>query len=693
MRKMELLAPAGNFECLKAAVQSGADAVYFAGRDFGARSYADNFDTAEIAQAAAYCRLRKVKAYVTVNTLVLDRELPELCDYIRDLVQAGIDAVIVQDLGVMRLIRQICPDLPVHVSTQATVHNLAGVQAMERLGAKRVVLARELSADNIRRIAAHTEAELEVFVHGAMCMSYSGQCLMSSVLGGRSGNRGKCAQPCRLPYRGAGGEQFYLSLKDMSLLCHLQELAQMGIASLKIEGRMKGPAYVAAVVEVYRSCLDEDRMPKQSEIERLERIFFRGGLTDAYFCGRTGRGMFAFDKPDNPYQKNGGNTASVPGRTEERRRRRVIASLQLRTGSRPVAELRCDGCTVRTEGAEVLQPAEQKPITKEVLISQFTKTGGTPFDIDVTDITIEGQPFCAAKEINALRREGLGRLTDALQQPVRRVVRPPEELPLQNSRPAVGEPRLRASVLQHEQFQAVKKFPFEKIYVPMHLLLQAPEAYLPERQRIVIVPSAIVQDDSCQKFEADLKALRESGFQSLLIHGIAACRYADWFALYGGFRLNVTNSCTMRELGRLRLQSAVLSPELNLAQIRGIEKTVPAELFAYGRLPLMLTENCILKNIGTACPCGGTGTLTDRKGARFPVVRDGASCRSIVLNAVPLYMADRMDDLRSTGAAALQLSFTTEDPVQCQTVCRAYASGATPARQAYTRLHFYKGVF
>ena len=344
---MELLAPAGNMECLKMAVKSGADAVYFAGKLFGARSFADNFSDEEIYEAAEYCRLRGVKTYITVNTMMVDREFSDIDRFVEVLANAGVDGVIVQDLGVVERIHNICPDMPVHASTQMTVHNLAGVKRLEEMGISRVVLSRELSFEDISYIAQNCNAELEVFVHGAMCMSYSGQCLMSSMLGGRSGNRGKCAQPCRLSYHsGDGKDKFYLSLKDMSLAGHLEKLQSIGVASLKIEGRMKGEEYISSVVGTYRKCIDEHRMPTVEENNRMNRVFFRGGLTDGYFAEKIGPDMFAFDKPDNPYEKQGGEDKFIP----DERITKVKCIAKFSEGETPEITLSAMGIEVTVHG-------------------------------------------------------------------------------------------------------------------------------------------------------------------------------------------------------------------------------------------------------------------------------------------------------------------------------------------------------
>ena len=697
MRQMELLAPAGNMECLKAAVQNGADAVYFAGRNFGARSFADNFSDDDIREALDYCHLRGIKAHITVNTTVLDRELKELQSYLYGLIRAGADAFIVQDLGVLRLIRELSPDAVIHASTQMTIHNLAGVQALEGLGAERIVVSRELSQENLRWILKHCRAEVEVFAHGAMCMSYSGQCYMSSVLGGRSGNRGKCAQPCRLPYRGTDGkERFYLSLKDMSLIRHLEELRRMGVASLKIEGRMKGPAYVAAVVRTYRRCLDEGRKPIPEEEKMLDRIFFRGGLSDGYFKAKTGPAMFAFEKPDNPYQMGGAKIQKelLEGLgTVESRRIPLSLSVQIRTGS-PIYAVLSDGThQIEMTGKEIIEAAESLPTIKETVINQLSKTGGTPFVFEKIDVEIEGAPYVPARELNQLRRMSLETLSEAL-------LRRPAAAEkgdvltqlygkLQDKRTKL--PGFRAMVLTIQQYKKIRNYPFDKIYVPMSLLMEYVEFFVADRDKLVILPAAVIKDDLYDRYLENLEILYQNGFQNLCVQNIGETARRNRYQLFGGFRLNVSNSLCAMELKEAGLCSLTLSPELNLAQISGIQKCLDMELLAYGRLPLMLTENCITKNIG-GCPCSDNAAITDRKGMSFPLVKDDDQCRSVLLNAVPTYMADKLDDLKRCGAAFLTLSFTTESPETCAEICEAYFNGIPYEIEEYTRLHFYKGV-
>ncbi len=681
---MELLAPAGNMNCLKAAIGHGADAVYFAGKSFGARSFAANFSEEELREAISYCHLRGVKAYLTVNTMTLDREFEELDAYLALFADAGADAVIVQDLGVLRRIRQICPELPIHASTQMTVHNLAGVQELEKLGVERVVLARELTEKEIGWIAQNCKAELEVFVHGAMCMSYSGQCLMSSVLGGRSGNRGKCAQPCRLAYQAnQGDEKFYLSLKDMSLISHLQTLKEMGIASLKIEGRMKGEDYVSAVVETYRRCLDESRRPRKEEEDRLNRVFYRGGLTDGYFADNKGVEMFAFEKPDNPYAIHDDKKAEPS--TEKTIP--VACSVTLCEGKHPVITLTGLGHTVTCRGDEVLSRAQKNPAAVEDVKKQVSKTGGTAFRVTPITVELSGNPFVPVKVLNQLRRDAIKALEDAVLAVSKKTIQKREPGLLKTQK---AEMKLTASVRTLEQFEAIREYPFAFIDVPLSVAWENPKAFYPDIHRVVIAPPVIVTDAMWQTVVSRLNELNRQGFTYLRAEHLSWLSEKENWTLLGGHRMNIANTMSVCQLKELGMHSVCLSAELNLAQIRDVAKPVMTELIIYGHLPLMITENCVLKNMN-ACPCDGAGQIQDRKGISFPVIKDDAVCRSVILNSVPLYLADKLEDIERCNIAFGRLAFTIESPKKCREVCQKYLNRDS-AEGAYTRLHFHKGV-
>lgn len=683
---MELLAPAGTYECVTAAVNSGADAVYFAGQSFGARSFAGNLTEDEICRAADFCHLRGVRAYVTVNTLVFDREYRELEKFIGTLTHAGVDGVIVQDLGVLRVLREMSPDIELHASTQMTVCSADGVNALEKLGVSRVVLSRELSAEEIRDITRSVSAEIEVFVHGAMCMSYSGQCLMSSVIGGRSGNRGRCAQPCRLTYSADGkDEKHYLSLKDMSMASHLEELSDMGVASLKIEGRMKGAGYVSAVVSQYRRLLDEGRAPTNAERDALNRVFFRGGLTDGYYTKNTGPQMFAFDKPDNPYLKNDGTAGSL-----QDRRIPITVKARLASGEYPYILMKCGEVSAEVFGSEEVQTAKGHPLTYDTAEGQLAKTGGTPFEVTDIEVELSDSVFVPISQLNELRRQCVAALEEKILEKYRAKRLNRAQHPKNGSR-HIGKAELTCSVMNMEQYRIVAGYEFKLIYIPAHIAAENADKLLPDRERIVVSPPVILRADDRKRYKTLMRELKCLGFLKAEVSTIDGIAVADGFEKHGGFRLNITGSLAAAEAAEQGLASVCMSPELNLAQIRDIEKTVKTEVIAYGRIPVMITENCVLKNIGR-CPCDSTGEIYDRTGAGFPIVRDGDICRSVILNSVPLYMGDKLNELSAVGADYIRLMFTVEDEEQCRKICEAYIHGGQCPVGNYTRLHFLRGA-
>ncbi len=700
----ELLAPAGNYECFRAALAMGADAVYLAGKNFGARSYAGNFERGEIESCVRYAHLRGSKVYAAVNTLAGNREIPELIDFLKFLQSARVDGVIVQDPAIPELARRHDIALRLHASTQMTVHNLSGAKVAAELGFSRVVLARELSFDEIKYISENSGIETEIFVHGAMCMSYSGQCLMSSALGGRSGNRGRCAQPCRQPYRTDRGEEFVLSLKDMALINEIDKLITCGATSLKIEGRMKGAAYVASVVETYRCCLDEKRKPTKNELDRLNRVFYRGGLSSGYFDGKTGPKMFAFRKPDNPYAESARETEkSVLERAAQNENNFKIplrAELDFNIGAQIWLKVKTEsGAAANVESDYVVQEAKTRPTDTNKLINQLSKTGGSVFEFGDIRIQNDGG-FAPLSELNALRRRALEDIkTDILKRydeaHFSEIMLPPLSegisVPLKKS-------GITADVYNFEQFGALLEFERENgkelayIGVPIDELCEDPAPYESETERIIILPRNIMQKDEYENYEKQLKRLKSLGFSKLRVENISELLRRGGFEMFGGRRLNITNSLSAELIRKAAgLCSVFLSPELNLAQIREIAAELPCEIGIYGYQPLMLTENCITKNLGR-CPCGDrTNYLTDRFGKKFPIIRDGKSCRTVLLNTCPTFMCDKMSEVKKSGAALLNLSFTIEDGNAVKKICAACFGGDHRPRE-FTRLHYYKGA-
>lgn len=693
MNKIELLAPAGNFECLVAAVQSGADAVYLSGKTFGARSFADNFDNDEIKRATDYCHIRDVKVYVTTNTIVRDSETDSLCEYLLFLNEIGVDGIIVQDFGVLKIAKEVVPDLPVHASTQMTIHNSEGVKSLEKLGVKRVVLSRELSLENIKDISCQTSAELEVFGHGALCMSYSGQCLMSSIIGGRSGNRGKCAQPCRLLYsvNDKNKKAFYMSLKDLCSLEHIRCLKDAGVASLKIEGRMKGPAYVAAVVSVYRKYIDNPQKIDEKDIKLLDVIFNRGGLTDGYLTEKKGPLMFAFDKPDNPYHKETDELVSgiLAKIKNENRKIKLECKVDIKKNAKPKIIISAKEIEVEYLGEKQTEVAKQSPITVDTVKMQIGKTGGTPFEFWDISVSLDDGVFVSAGELNALRRNALEMFERKYLNSFRRSNKK-EVLPIKLLDKTFDEGGFVCEVTTLEQFLAIKEFDYRLFYIPLALMQKNLDIFEKFKEKIVIVPPAIISQNESDGIFTSIEKLLDAGYYAVLAHNIAVCERFKKFNVIGSFRLNIFNSYALEFYKNSGLFVAELSAELNIHQIRDIKKTIPVQVMVYGRLPLMLTENCIIKN-ANQCPCGEKPFITDRMGMNFPIIKDGNSCRNVLLNCKKTFMPDT-EKLQNTKISFFRIYFTDETTEECIKISETFLKGKTYQPKDFTNGHFIKGV-
>ncbi len=693
MGKIELLAPAGNFECLVAAIQSGADAVYLAGKSFGARSFADNFDKAELENAVDYCHLRGAKIYVTVNTLVLDSEVESLGNYLSFLSRIGVDAIIVQDFGVVALAKEVVPELPVHASTQMSVHNAEGVKFAEKLGIKRVVLARELSLDDIKDIKEKTDAELEIFGHGALCMSYSGQCLLSSIIGGRSGNRGKCAQPCRLPYsvKGAKNKSFVMSLKDLMSLNHIQALKGIGVSSLKIEGRMKGPAYVAAVVSVYRKYIDSPTSVSEKDFELLNSVFNRGGLTDGYLTDKKGKDMFALDKPDNPYLKGGTvlEKELLQSLNGENKKIEIFGKISIKEGKEPVFSVWNDKVNVLYTCPPIPEKAIKSAINAESVRLQLSKTGATPFEFSNIEAEVDDGLFMSAGTLNNIRREGLALFEKELILSYKREG-------YASSVGFFGSEKINThsyvcEVTNIHQFKALKDLCFDKFYVPIGVIKENTVLLNEYKTKTIIVLPAVLKGKETEYYIATAKKLLKDGYHGILIHNISLIDEFSEYNIYGGFRLNIFNSIADNFMSECGFKVCELSPELTLKQIKELKKSVPAQVMVYGRLPLAVSENCLVRN-GSQCPCKDENYITDRLGMRFPVIKDGEICRSVILNCKKTFMGFDMEKIINAGISSSRLYFTDETPSECLRVCGTFLNGDNYRPEDFTKGHFFKGV-
>ena len=693
---MELLSPAGSMEALRAAVCNGADAVYLGADTFNARMNARNFSAADLQEAVVYCHVRGVKVHLTLNTLVLDREMPRAAELIRMAASCGVDAFIVQDLGMVSLCRQLAPDVPIHASTQMSIHSLEGVLEAAALGCSRVVLARELPAEEIAHICKKSPVEIEVFVHGALCMCYSGQCYLSSVIGRRSGNRGQCAQPCRLPY-GYGrfeSTRYPLSLKDNCLVGELDELRRMGVASLKIEGRMKRPEYVAIVTRAYRTVLNGGKLT-QADLQELETAFSRQGFTDGYFKGQTGSDMFGRRQES---EDTADLFASARATYEQGETQRIGVRFYAMIHRGQPARLAVedpDGNLCRTYGP-VPEQAVYRSLTAQDLEQQLKKTGGTPYLCTSVRSSLDPDLMLPASAINAMRRDVIAELTAKRGRAEKPHLNAYDEPPRYDG--ISGEPQLTVAVRTADQITSrMLSMKPTVLYVPLSELVEHPEL----RQRVgvetqlaAILPR-VIWSGELVPIARQLRTVYDMGVRQVLAGNLGQLHIARaaGFAVRGDFGLNIVNSRAMRYLREQGLDSQLLSFELTLPQIRDISKAVPAEVLIYGRLPLMLMENCVIKNRTGTCTCQtGTVRLVDRVGEEFPIVKDPGTCRNVLLNGKKLYLLDKKDAFRGMGLWALRLQFTTENPSEIDKVLMDYQGRAVFDAGSYTRGLYSRGV-
>ncbi len=660
----EILAPVGGREQLLAAVRCGADAVYLGAKGFNARRSAENFDEYSLADAVSYCHARGVQVHVTVNTLVMDDEMTVLEDTARQIAESRADAVIIQDLAVMRLFRDHYPSIRRHASTQMAVHNTDGVLLMEELGFDRVVLARELSLSEIERINRAAGIETEVFVHGAHCMSVSGACYLSAMLGGRSGNRGLCAQPCRLNFR-FGAHDYALSLKDLSFISHTRELADAGVASFKIEGRMKRPEYVAAAVTACRDAV-EGREP---DLERLRAVFSRSGFTDGYLTGRRGPGMFGHRRREDVQAAERVLDELAGLYQNERQILPVDLSLTVTdTASQLDAVCGCDKVRVAGPAPQI---ARTRPTDRESAKRSLEKMGGTPFFLRAFDAQIAEGVMLPVSELNALRRAALGELL------LRRGTARPHPY---HSTPADPCPTHTAAQqpMLWGRFENAAQVPentalFNRLLLPAEVLDREPAFIEKFGERLIAELPALLFPEAEPGFSALLSRLSHLGVRDVLTDNAYGVRLARRLGLrvHGGFGLNILNSAALAEYERLGLSSAVLSFELSMQKIRNIGGELPRGILAYGRLPLMRLRACPAKS-GCAA-CSGQPSLTDRRGVTFPLLCHDKTYTTL-LNSVPLYIADK----QIAGADHLILYFTNEPAAECARIAELFAAHAEP---------------
>lgn len=653
----ELLAPAGDFECLVAAVKGGADAIYIGGKTFSARAYARNFDIDEIKRAVSYCHLHGVKLYVTMNILIYDNEIAEALAFAKELYCAGVDALIIADLGLIAAIRRQIPDFELHASTQMSVNNSVGADVAYGLGCTRVVLARELSGKNMKDVTESCLAETEVFLHGALCVCHSGQCLFSSMIGGRSGNRGECAQPCRLPYNNG---KYILSLSDLSLADHIKELIDSGVASLKIEGRMKSPDYVYTVTSIYRRLLDENRNSSREENRKLERAFSRGGFTDGYFTGDTFRKMTGIrteaDKRISESEDKGDFSAYE--------RTRVKAKVRMKLDE--PSEMTLYGIDIDREihvRGDTPTPARNAPLTEDSVKERLSKMGNTFLSLQRNDIELEldeGINLSPAA-INKLRRDASERFEDftrVLDGAAKKIDTPPI---------VFCENELKRTAIFFNtdaliRLDGMARAYFNAIFVPLNEYERCREV----ANGVYIPP--VVMEHELDRVKEMLKDAKEQGARYALVGNPAHLPLVTELGLkaVGDFRLNVTNTSSRLAWSELGISDTVISPELTARQARD----VGGRAIVYGRIPLMITERCFMKeNFG--CEQCGKASLVDRKGIKFPMMREFEH-RNLIFNSAYTYMGDKLGEIASIDL--YHFIFTTESASEIKQVVDAFKS-------------------
>ena len=692
---MELLSPAGSPEAVIAAVQNGADAVYLGFGDFNARRSAHNFTPDEFEKAVRYCRLRNCKVYVTLNTLVNDREMTAAVNAARMASEKGADAILVQDFGLAKVLRRTVPDIPLHASTQMSIHNLAGAEAAAQLGMTRIVLARELSLEEIRFISKHCSAETEVFVHGALCFCHSGQCYMSAMIGRRSGNRGMCAQPCRMQYSlGGRMDDYPLSLKDNCLANRLQALEEAGVACVKIEGRMKRPEYTGIVTGVYSKLLKEKRNPTLDEMELLARTFSRQGFTQGYLDGDKSDMFGIKAEPDEEIDSLYADARKAYSTGEVRRVPIHFYSL-VEKGERAKAIAFDDDGNRAAAFGPVPERAKRQGVTANYIVEQMYKTGGTPFTVVENQAKADEGLFLPAAEINELRRKLISELSEKRMTPPQRRSFAMPVAPEDRGRR--GEPEAIFQITTAEQLTpelAALKPHF--LYAPAAVMAENYSGVLPfltgGTTPVAVLPR-VITDDETEEIFSTLEKLHEYGVNQALIGNIGHVALAKQAGMEvrGDFGLNAFNSQTLDVLRAAGFLSATASFELRIQQIRDMQKPLDTEMIIYGRLPVMVSDQCIIRQSSGRCNCQVPGQLADRTGSVFPVMKE-FGCRNVIYNAHKLFLADRRDELLSAGLWGMRLLFTTESARECVEVAKAYLGMTDYQPNMPTRGLYYRGV-
>lgn len=670
----EILAPAGSPEALRAAVLCGADAVYLGVEELNARRSAENFKLENLKETVDFCHSRGVKVYLTLNTVIGDAEIRTAQKIIECSYACGVDALILQDFAAVEIAKSTAPLMPLHASTQMSVQSLLGIEALKEAGFCRAVLPRELNRKEIEYLCKNSPIELEMFVHGALCMCVSGQCYLSAMLGSRSGNRGACAQPCRLPFSADGSGSYDLSLKDLSLTDELRELSQMGIASFKIEGRMKRPEYVAAAVTACGKAMRGEADARLKE--NLRNVFSRTGFTDGYYKNALGKEMFGTRRKEDVVSAAPILTELLKLYEKEKPKFPVdfvfFARLQ-----KPVTLIaRMNDITAEIESDFIVRPAMNKMLNEESVKEQLSKTGGTQFYVKEISCEIDGGVNVPVSVLNKIRRDALEKITEKMiSLPERKICGFESEFVSHRAKKTEIICRFKNEEQIPENLDGVSEIVLPLGAVKTRFDVSAE------------LPRGIFGND--KKILEKLTALKEKGIKSVwagTLDGMTIGKAAG-MNITAGFGSNIFNSVSLSHYKKFGVKKALLSAEMTLNQVKNLGGNIPRGIFAYGRVPLMLTRNCPVKNKKNCAECGGKSSLTDRKNITFPV--DCSSGCSELLNSQPVYMADRLDEIKNTDF--ILLYFTTETKEEAAEIINAYKDGGKP-KGGFTRGLLYRGV-
>ena len=674
----ELLSPAGSREAFEAAIEGGADAIYIGGASFNARINAKNFTTDELSDAVRLAHTYGVKVYQTINIMTLDREMNELEQTVIASAEAGIDAFIVSDLGAAARIHRILPDMPLHASTQMSIHNAAGAKMLEEYGFSRVVPARELSREDIASLVKRNPLEVEIFIHGAMCVSHSGQCLFSSIVGGRSGNRGLCAQPCRLPYS-AGGckgcDKYPLSLKDMSLAGHVREIIDSGVASLKIEGRMKSPEYVRGVTSIWRRLLDEGRDATRADIDELAALFSRGGFSDGYYEKRIDRKMLGVRSDEDKQASR-----EIDKFNKITRKIPLDIKATLLEGEPMKLELSSCGKSVTVTG-EVAQRAINAPLNADAVTRSMSKLGDSVFKLQNIEIELGESVMVPVSQMNSLRRAGVEAMTAALSESIEYTI----EKTVPKKPTGKRFDRRAARFFSAEQITGKAREYFDVCLLPLDKFADTGNRADGFVMPPVIFDSEIERADKLLD-KATNFAPKYAVVSNLGQIEIVKKHFPD-IKMIADFRFNIGNDETVAFFEELGFESVIASAELTLPQLRDLGGSVGA--IVYGRIPLMTLEKCVIKELygdsrsrEDACNiCGdGKAEMRDRRGFVFPVVREYPH-RNIVLNSLPTSMSDRQSELERARISDRHFVFTVESANEVDEIIDDFKNSRSPTEK------------